>query len=152
MFLPSGKGGKKQPPNAKWEPRAGSALLLPGSPGRAPPGVTRGLGHSCCTSCCRSAHKGFFFSFFLPLIHAGAYSGGADCALPASPPSCLAALQLLQGFSAGSAEKGLLRRQMKGKCWWEQEGQWLFLHAYEGKQMNPVSCTAAAPSRPCQPC
>lgn len=25
---------------------------------------------------------------------------------------------------------------MKGKCWWEKEGQGLFLHAYEGKQMN----------------
>lgn len=62
-----------------------------------------------------------------------------------------AALQLLQGFQLWRREKGRLWRQMKGKRWWEKGGQGLSLHVDEGKQMNPVSRTAAASPRPRQP-
>ena len=159
MFLPSGEGGKRQP-----EQPGGSEWLAvlspsPGSLGQALPGVTQALGHSCCTSCSRAAHKGW--GFFRPPrprppnLCRSLFEGGAGCALPPSPPSRRAAwlhCNFSKAFSAGGAEKGRLQRQMKGKCWWEKEGQGLFLHAYEGRQKNPVSCTAAASSRPRQPC
>lgn len=59
--------------------------------------------------------------------------GGAGCALPPSPRSCHAAWPRCNFSEGFSAEKGQLRRQMKGKCWWEKAGQGLFLHTYEGK-------------------
>lgn len=144
MLLPSGEGGKAAPA-ARRERMAGGALPIPGEPQPGASWDEAGFGT-------QLLHQ------LLPLgsqrlasppslIHAGAFRG--ERALPPLPE---AAPRLLQGFQRRRREKGRLWRQMKGKRWWEKGGQGLSLHGDEGKQMNPVSCTAAASPRPRQPC